>query len=167
MNITPKVLYGFAYSLLETVTPCEDDCGKKCGAICCEDTDAGTGMYLYPGEEAMFSPKPSWATIEPSGFFYGEREAKILSCPGRCDRKLRPLACRIFPLVPYKKPGEKMKIIYDPRATEMCPLCPSELTEAFCQAVTRAMHGIVKTKEGRAFIEAQSKLIDEYVQLHL
>jgi len=115
----------------------------------------------------MFSPKPKWVTIEPSGFYYLGREASILSCPGQCDRELRPLACRIFPLAPYKKPGEKLKIIYDPRATAMCPLTPDDLTDAFCDAVTRAMHVIVKTKEGCAFIEAQSKLIDEYVRLYL
>ena len=49
----------------------------------------------------------------------------------------------------------------------MCPLAPSDLTEEFIEAVTRAMRAVVKTKEGRMFIEAQSELIDEYVRLHL
>jgi len=60
-----------------------------------------------------------------------------------------------------------MKIIFDPRAKAMCPLTPSDLTDKFKDAVTRAMRAVVKTKEGRMFIEAQSELIDEYVRMHL
>lgn len=167
MKINPRAIYQYAYSLLEEVTPCRIDCGRLCGAACCEDSEAGTGMYLYPAEVCMLHPLPDWAEAEPSGFFYAGREAVIFSCPGRCERHLRPLACRIFPLVPYKKPGKRMKIIYDPRAAAMCPLRPEDLSEAFCEAVTRSMRAVVKTKEGRAFIEAQSELIDEYVRLHL
>ncbi len=167
MRINPRTIFSYAYRLLDTVTPCRTDCGEKCGSICCADSDAGTGMYLYPCEEAMLFPRPEWAKIEASGFFYGTKEAAILSCPGRCERHFRPLACRIFPLAPYKKPGERMKIIYDPRATAMCPLSPEDLCDEFVEAVTRAMRAVVKTREGRAFIEAQSELIDEYVRLHL
>ncbi len=167
MRISPRSIYGYVYALLETVTPLHADCGKICGGRCCEDSDEGTGMYLYPFEECMYSPRPMWAQIEPSGFFYGEREALLLSCPGRCQRELRPLACRIFPLAPYKKRGERMKIIFDPRAASMCPLEPAALTDDFIEKVERAMRAIVKTKEGKAFIEAQSLLIDEYVRLHL
>ncbi len=167
MKINPCSIYGYAYRLLETVTPCKTDCGKRCGAACCMDSDAGSGMYLYPGEAKMISPVPRWANIEPSGFFYDGRETDFFSCCGKCERQLRPLACRIFPLVPYKKAGERMKIIYDPRALSMCPLRPEELEPAFVTAVTRAMRAVVKIREGRAFIEAQSRLIDEYVQMHL
>ncbi len=167
MRVSPRSLYAYVHALLDGVTPLYADCGEKCGGKCCEDSDEGTGMYLYPFEECMYSPRSIWAKIEPSGFFYGRREALILSCPGKCDRALRPLACRIFPLAPYKKAGEKMKIIFDPRAAFMCPLRPEELTDEFINATERAMRAIVKTKEGRAFIEAQSALIDEYVRLHL
>lgn len=167
MKINPCFIYKYAYGLLENVTPMHGDCGEKCGAICCEDSEAGTGMYLYPGEARMLFPCPEWAKIEPSGFYYGEKEALILSCEGQCDRALRPLACRIFPLVPYKKEGERMKIIYDPRATAMCPLTPEMLTPSFIESVTRAMRAVVKMREGREFIEAQSRLIDEYVRMHL
>ena len=167
MKINPQIIYKYAYELLEKVTPCYDDCGKKCGAVCCEDSEEGTGMYLYPFEECMLYPLPGWAKTEPSGFFYADKEVKIFSCPGTCDRAFRPLACRIFPLVPYKKKGERMKIVFDPRATAMCPLQPADLCEEFVEAVTRAMRAVCKIKEGRAFIEAQSELIDEYISLHL
>ncbi len=167
MRISPKAIYRYAYRLLEEVTPCRFDCGKLCGAACCEDNDVGTGMYLYPGEESMLYPYPAWMQVEAAGFFFGEHEAKILACPGKCERHKRPLACRIFPLVPYKKRGERMKIIYDPRAAALCPLKSEDLCPEFCEAVTRAMRAVVKTKEGRAFIEAQSELIDEYVRLYL
>ena len=167
MKVNPRSIYAYVYALLENVTPQKYDCGEKCGGICCADSEEGTGMYLYPFEESMYFPATKWAYIEPSGFFYADSEALLLSCPGKCERALRPLACRIFPLVPYKKAGERMKIIFDPRATYMCPLLPEELTDEFIEAVGRAMRAIVKLKEGRAFIEAQSALIDEYVRLHL
>ena len=167
MKINPQKFYAILYALLKDVTPLFVDCGEKCGGRCCEDSDEGTGMYLYPLESCMYQNKPSWAKIEKSGFYYGDKEALLLSCPGRCERTLRPLACRIFPLVPYKKAGEKMKVIFDPRAAGMCPLSPLELTDEFVEAVEKAMRFLVKTKEGREFIEAQSVLIDEYVRLHL
>lgn len=167
MRINPRSMYAYVYALLENVTPLHTDCGEKCGGRCCADSDEGTGMYLYPAESCMYEARPDWAKIEKSGFFYGDKEALILSCPGRCDRHLRPLACRIFPLVPYKKAGERMKIIYDPRAASMCPLMPKELTDDFVEAVYAAMRIVSKTREGRAFIEAQSVLIDEYVRMHL
>lgn len=167
MKINPLLIYNRCYALLNNVTPCLSDCGARCGAVCCKDSEAGTGMYLYPGEENMYKALPDWASIEPSGFFSLGKEVPILSCPGKCDRDLRPLACRIFPLIPYKKSGENMKIIFDPRAAAMCPLRPEDLTDMFCEAVTRAMNIVVKTKEGRAFIEDQSTLIDEYVRLYL
>lgn len=167
MRVNPYFIYKHAHGLLDTVTPCVDDCGSRCGSICCQDTDAGTGMYLYPKEASIYKIVPRWAKIEPSGFYYHGGEAEIFSCNGTCDRKLRPLACRIFPLVPYKKPGEKMKIIYDPRATAMCPLAPEELTPSFIRAVTKSMYAVVKLREVRAFIEAQSELIDMYVKFKL
>ncbi|MBE7063579.1 MAG: hypothetical protein E7390_07345 [Ruminococcaceae bacterium] len=167
MYINPHIIFDYAYRLLENVTPVRKDCGALCGAACCADSDVGTGMYLYPAEECMLYPLPDWVKIEASGFYYNGRQAALMSCPGNCDRALRPLACRIFPLVPYKKPGERMKIIFDPRAKAMCPLTPSDLTDKFKDAVTRAMRAVVKTKEGRMFIEAQSELIDEYVRMHL
>ncbi len=167
MRVNPQKFYALLYGLLENVTPLYTDCGKKCGGRCCEDSDEGTGMYLYPLESCMYIERPAWAKIEKSGFYYGENEALLLSCPGRCARRLRPLACRIFPLVPYKRKGEKMKIIFDPRAAGMCPLSPTELTDEFVEAVEKAMYAVCKTKAGRRFIEAQSVLIDEYVRLHL
>ena len=124
-------------------------------------------MYLYPGEVSMYKKASTWARIEPSGFFYPGGEAEILSCTGRCKREERPLACRIFPLVPYKKPNTRMKIIFDPRATAMCPLQPHDLTPAFIEAVTRSMHAVMKLKEARSFIEAQAELIDSYVKFKL
>lgn len=167
MQINPEFIYRYAHRILDTVTPCYGDCGKRCGSICCEDSEEGTGMYLYPGECALYKSVPHWAKIEKSGFFYGDSEALILSCQGTCDRKMRPLACRIFPLVPYQKKGERMKIIFDPRATAMCPLTPRDLTPDFILAVQKSMHAVMRLRKARAFIEAQSELIDTYVKFKL
>ena len=60
-----------------------------------------------------------------------------------------------------------MRIIYDPRATAMCPLRPQELTDKFVRNVTCAMCAVEKLKSARLFIEAQSMLIDAYVKFKL
>jgi len=158
-------IYQRAYKILENVTPLPYDCGKLCKGACCKDNDVGTGMYLYPCEIKMYKNLPEWAEIEKSDFVYGGKAAHILSCNEHCDRKMRPLACRIFPLVPYDD-GEGIKIIMDPRAMDMCPVARGmKVSPEFINAVTRAMNMLKKTKEGKEFIREQSRIIDDYINI--
>ena len=69
---------------------------------------------MFEGEEGF--------RIEESEFEANGKKTLILYCEGHCDRRKRPLSCRIFPLVPYAKRGEKMEIIMDVRGKGMCPL---------------------------------------------
>ena len=87
---------------------------------------------------------------------------------GTCDRRFRPLSCRIFPLIPYKKEGSPLTVIIDPRAKSMCPLAKTfrmdEFDERFTEAVLYIFKVLIKEKHIREFILEQSYLLDEYMQ---
>ncbi len=152
--------------MLEDVTPLTIDCGKLCNGACCTVTDEITGMHLFPGEIVMYKPLPDWAKIYDSNFTYDNgRKAKLFTCPGTCDRKLRPLSCRIFPLVPYAKRGEKLEIMMDIRGRGICPLATAmkieDLDPLFVKRVTLAMNLCMKVRDTREFIYSLSESIDE------
>lgn len=155
------------YEMLENVTPLKKDCGILCGGICCKDGDEKTGMLLFPHEEKMLLNEDY--EIEKSNCEYGENKtADILFCDGTCNRKFRPLACRIFPLVPYKKDGEELKLIMNPLAKHMCPLARSleieQLEPEFVNNVYRAMNRILKLKDGEDYIKMLTEISDTYLK---
>ncbi len=124
-----------ARALLESVTPLRRDCGRACGAACCRgDEDGQGGMLLFPREEALYRPLPDGWRIQPyDAVVPGGR---LLICDGQCDRRMRPLSCRMFPLLPTRT-GAKM----DRRAWAVCPLMESGrrgLNPDFVEAVARA-----------------------------
>ena len=83
-----------ARALLEDVTPLRTDCGLLCAHACClPDEDGQGGVYLFPGEKPLTG---DWGEIVPEEILPGV-PADMLICRGACDRRLRPLACRIFP----------------------------------------------------------------------
>lgn len=132
-----------------------------------------TDTYPFLPEEVMLS-KTGILKIEDSAFIYGASNtpAKIAICNAYengkdCDRHLRPLSCRIFPLTPYKKPANRLQIIIDPRAKVMCPLAKTmdidELDERFVETVGYIFRVMEKNSEIRCFIEDLSGLLDEYM----
>ena len=162
----PESVYSMVYRLLDDVTPLPADCGKLCGGACCEDNEAGTGMYLYPYEINMFTDEPDWCTLTATLDKYDDRGTLILlECDGTCERHRRPFACRIFPLAPYLNDG-KLTIVVDPRAKGMCPLSTgirlSDYRPEFLENVKKAARILYKFKECRAFMEYQSRLMDEW-----
>ncbi len=116
-----KDFYSYIYRLTEKVTPLPVDCGELCDGSCCKG-DEDTGMYLFPGEKVMFKNMPDWAKIRKCGFSFGVHKVDFISCTGKCDRSLRPLACRIFPLFPFIDISGELHIIMDPRGKGICPL---------------------------------------------
>lgn len=166
-----KRIYKEAYRLLENVTPLKVDCGQLCSGACCYSEDEEAGMYLYPGEQCMYETVDTpWLKIERSAFLYGasDKAAPIAICDGTCDRALRPLSCRIFPLIPYLKEGGKPEIIIDPRAKSMCPLAQtffmSDFEPEFVRRVKLVFGVLLKNKEIRDFIIEQSYVLDEVEQ---
>lgn len=163
-------LYLQLYRLFDEVTPIRADCGALCDKACCGGDDAG--MYLFPGEEKVYSLlKPDWIKIEESDFTYEfggeEKRVKIAFCKGECDRYQRPLACRIFPLTPYLKDG-RIEVITDPRSKAVCPLGKTLKTEEYDRAFVRNVRNtfvlLNKNAEFRAFMEEYSRYLDDYLK---
>ena len=167
-------LYREAWRLLECVTPLRADCGRLCGGACCDDGgNEDAGMYLFPGEEVLYQNRPDadkWLRVEESAFCYGadDTPAKIAICTGTCARELRPLSCRIFPLAPYKKEGEPLRIIMDPRAKAMCPLARTvkvgDLDARFVRRVTLIFRVLMRNRQVEKFVTELSYLMDEQAQ---
>ena len=159
------------YRLFDDITPIKADCGKLCNKACCKGEDCG--MYLFPGEKKVYDMlKPEWAKIEYSDFTYKYNEkvikTPILFCDENCDRYQRPLACRIFPLTPYISKEGRLKIIKDPRAKKMCPVCYgldiNEYDYSFIKNVERAFKLLIKNEEVKVFLESFSRELDEYLK---
>ena len=151
-----------ARDALETLTPLNTDCGQLCGGRCCQASDAGEGMLLFPTEECLYRNSP-WAHVFPSPI----PGVKMVTCDGVCPRVERPLACRIFPLTPYMKNG-RLRIRMDERSKFMCPLYSSGvegLDGRFMDAVRNAMYALMFDDGQRAFLKTVTDEIDDFVRL--
>jgi len=143
--------FRWAYARLSRVTPLVSDCGELCGKSCCKGLDGKAGMYLFPGEEALLSPDWDWLTLEwhlvserefcPSWEGRIERVGFVI-CRGVCPREQRPLACRLFPLVPEPT----LDVALDSDAALMCPIARyariEEIDAGFVQAC-REVYGLL------------------------
>lgn len=157
------------YRLFDARTPLRADCGKLCSSVCCKGEDSG--MFLFPGEKEVYKLlKPGGMRIEESDltYKYNGREygTPILFCGGDCDRYIRPLACRIFPLTPVLDEDGKIEIITDPRAKSICPLAKTlyedEYDADFVKAVRKTFMLLSKNKRVRAFLKEYTRYIDEF-----
>ncbi len=154
-----------ARALLVDITPLKRDCGRLCGAACCQpDADGRGGMLLFPGEEALYDPVPDWAEITDSGFLAGDKQLAFLTCNGTCPRENRPLACRIFPMTPLASENG-VTAEMDVRAWAVCLLMghgKDGLSREFVAAVRAAMAIIWEDAQGRAYIEALTESLKAY-----
>lgn len=170
-----KPLYELIYTKLNKVTPLRRDCGLLCARACCQGSDHETlGMYLFPGEEVMFAGnkyaedyfKIIQTDLEILSKSGKRKKVLLLTCEGQCDRNLRPLACRLFPLIPYLNEKDILKVKIDPRAKGICPLTQGEDTAAttkqFLSRVRKASQLLAKDEEVKDFIKTLSLLLDEY-----
>jgi hypothetical protein len=164
-----KTLYQKAYEILQKSTPLKFDCGKICNQICCKSNDENSGMYLFPGEEIMYEGL-NFPTIIPSGFQTGTDQTVLLAlCHGNCERNLRPLACRFFPLTPFITRKGILTVKIDPRAEEICPIARlsdrTQLHPDFVKNARRVAQLLVEDQAIRVFIEKLSAMLDEYTRL--
>ena len=150
-----------ARDLLSDVTPLRSDCGKVCGARCCRSLEGEeTGMLLFPGEEAAYLEKTDWKVLET-------KAGLLVVCPGACERGERPLACRIFPLVPVIREGT-VRVAADERARAVCPLLRQGLRgmdPAFKDAVREAGRILAEDPEQLEFLEMLTGEQDELKSL--
>lgn len=157
------------YRLFDKCTPVPVDCGKLCGKACCKGDDSG--MFLFPGESEVYKLiRPEGFRIEMSDLTYDDegvkRKTPIIFCDGNCDRYVRPLACRIFPLTPIFDDKGKIEIIVDPRAKSICPLAKTmylnEYDKDFIKAVRRSFILLAKNRHVRAFLKEYTSYINEF-----
>jgi hypothetical protein len=161
-----KLLYKRAYRILENCTPLKIDCGLICGRKCCSG-DRNTGMHLYPGEEVLLSsPEPGFLKIRKE--IFAGSEILFAVCTGRCERRRRPLACRIYPYVPYLDSKNRLSVIADPRAKYICPLL-MESAEVktdfrFLRKLRKIFRLMIDDPEIHKYIRALSEELDEYMR---
>ena len=150
-----------ARELLENVTPLKTNCGLLCGGACCEaDEDGQGGVLLFPGESDLLRNE-TWMRILPSPLPVDGTDYGLMVCGGFCDRTMRPLGCRIFPLTPVRNSGGLWKVRTDRRAWAMCPLMSSGLrglSPEFVSAVREALRLIGSDPEGERFLLAWQEL---------
>ena len=151
-----------AYGALRSVTPLPNalDCGKLCGARCCRGTE-NDGMELFHGEEKRFEHDPDYTIRESNG-------RRILVCGGSCDRRSRPLACRMYPFypVPYEADGQmKIRVVYDLRGFASCPVVRDRIRPdaRFVQAVRLAGAYLARDPENLKIMRETGALFDELV----
>ncbi len=118
-------IYKQIYKILHNKqTPLTTDCGLICDTACCKG-DANTGMILFPGEEKLFAGyKGKWFSMTDSNIVLSNnQQLQLLTCNGDCPRDKRPLACRIFPFMPYITEQDELEIMLDLKSVKTCPLC--------------------------------------------
>ena len=154
--------YRELYEQLGGLTPLAFDCGRLCDKACCEVTPALPGMYLFPGEDALYADVAGFSISTRDLPGYGP--VQLLNCDGACDRELRPLECRVFPLVP-KATADAVKCRVDARGRSVCPLChqgKGALTREFVAAVQGVFDALWQEPETKRFLIALSNAVDEY-----
>ncbi len=139
------------YSVLGRLTPLEFDCGTLCNSFCCMG-DEKTGMLLFSGEEYLIDDNIN--IIEKDGL-------KFAVCNGTCDRRKRPLFCRIYPLFPLIKEDGEIEVVFDSRAN--CPLVSGELKieHKFSKAVKRVGKYLLLNEETKACYKAISQEVED------
>ena len=123
------------YRRLDEVTPVDFDCGKLCGEVCCvydadETHTEELVLYLLPGEELMYEDSPDFELyyMDSSEIRYPHSwkdNIYLVKCknPPRCDRSIRPIQCRTFPLVPHiSKNGEFHLVLDETEFPYECPI---------------------------------------------
>lgn len=150
-----------ARSLLEQLTPLKRDCGTLCGGACCRSLEGeATGMLLFPGEEDDYVGLDGWQLTET-------KQGWLVACPGTCDRSIRPLACRIFPLLPVLR-EDGIHVAVDARARAVCPLSRQgmkAMDQDFAEAVRQVGTLLAKDEEQRAMLQQLTDIQDELVAL--
>ncbi len=145
--ITPEE-YKRIYRMFDEVSPVPFDCGSICGEACCSEAEEDDGIYLLPGEESIHSDD-EWREKEK----IGERFFVKCKGPKHCNRSLRPIQCRTFPLMPSL--DENGRLVMEPNDMELSYSCPlldagTGLQEDFIRVTTEAWERLIGDERVRS-----------------
>jgi len=160
-----KELFLACYDRLGSLTPLKTDCGLLCGHACCLGSreDDSAGMYLYPGEEIFYSQPAEWFLLHSTDFVVEGRATPLLSCSAYCPREQRPLACRLFPLIPHIRKDGRYGVKMHPFAGGLCPLVErggvQGLDPEFVRAARDVAAMLCENEKTRAFVLAQQRML--------
>ena len=118
-------------------------------------------MLLFPGEEEAYIGKAGWAIRETA-------IGLLVICPGSCERNERPLACRLFPLLPVADRNGELRAVTDLRAKAVCPLArqgKSAMNPAFIEAVKEVGTLLAEEKEQAVFLKRLAEEQEELKRL--
>lgn len=146
-----------AYEMFERSTPLSYDCGKLCDRLCCKG-DGKTGMHLFPGEEEIVNNIEGFSILDcESNFGY-----KMVVCNGTCNRKHRPLACRIYPCFPMIT-EDGFDVRTDIRGIGSCPILKDniKLDYSFIRQVRKVARLFSRDEQLREYIINVNSTLDE------
>ena len=160
MKITKEIIEKI-YENLDEVSPVDYDCGKLCGEICCtydnEDfKNKDLIIYLLPGEEQIYENDKTFELkhfkIEEIDYPRSWKEGVytvICRNPPNCNRNLRPIQCRTFPLIPHISKDFRFHLIFDESEYPYrCPLITENmrLNDDFIKETYKAWRLLLKNK---------------------
>jgi len=159
--------YKYLYQLTEEVTPLKNDCGKLCNSVCCgQNEEDSLGMYLFPGEEAMFTGQEDWLVWEkhdPKKYDFPESwtfPVYFIKCSKACPRELRPLSCRFYPVTPHIFKSGNWVLIYETMDLPyLCPLIEEKITlePAFVETTAKAWEVLLKDHRIKTLVREDSE----------
>ena len=167
-TIRPRT-YRAIYRLLDRVSPVPFDCGRICGATCCDyRDDEEMGLFFLPGESAIHDksdPWLEWFEERTEDYFLPEswdETFDFVRClgPAHCNRAKRPIQCRSFPLLPHLDADGTLTLIKnDAPLPYCCPLIEDEveLDPRFCQATLTAWKHLIRDPRIYDLVEMDSR----------
>ncbi len=153
----PTSYFKKAYEFLERVTPLRTDCGRLCAGRCCKG-DEETGMFLFPGEEELIEKTDGFRVLDCDGNF----GYKMVVCSGECNRKTRPLACRIYPYFPMIT-EDGFDVRADIRGITSCPLLYEnrKVSKSFLRQVRKVARLFSQNDELKQYILNVNAMLDD------
>ncbi|MDP4181988.1 MAG: hypothetical protein Q8942_12955 [Bacillota bacterium] len=160
-----RILYKKAYRKLYNITPVKFDCGQICNKKCCNGNDE-MGMILFPEEISYLQQlNVNFLNFRQETNIW--QDINFAFCNGACNRKYRPLSCRIYPFTPYIDKQGILKIIKDPRAKYVCPLLyigDIKINNRFSRTIKKVFKELIQDNEIREHIDSNSRILDEYAR---
>ncbi len=177
MKETIKIIY----AKLDKVSPVDFDCGKLCGEVCCvydEDDyhNEDLALYLLPGEELMYEDSDSFELyyIDSSEIKYPHSwkdNIYLVKCvnPPKCNRSIRPIQCRTFPLIPHISKNGKFHLIFDENEFPYkCPIIHKniKLNDDFIKVTYEVWRILIKNPLVYDLVDMDSRLRENKKQVY-